>query len=267
MPRVFWPQAVQTGVVIEVAGDTGHHFARVLRAAAGESLTVAADGRSFLAKILHADAKLGSIEVEIGRALPSADPIHQVYLVQGIAKGDKIDHIIQSCTQLGVAGVVVYAAARSVVKLDVKPDKLRAKVNRWRKIAEEAASQSQRDSVPEVWAFRTAQELVEWAQNMPAHQTLLLDEAEQTMSLRQALRGGSNASGEVDKVENKNKQSQAVTMFAVGPEGGWSDEERMMWLEHFGATCVTLGRRILRTETAGLVAATAILFERGDLGG
>ncbi|MBX5436458.1 MAG: 16S rRNA (uracil(1498)-N(3))-methyltransferase [Alicyclobacillaceae bacterium] len=305
MPRVFWPGPLQPGQSVTVGGDDGHHFARVLRVRPGEVVAVAAStgaagdaaGRRlaadsavgdspfaggspfssgvYLAEVEAVDPREGEVRIRVGQPLPSREATHRVYVVQGLAKGDKIELIVQKCTEVGVAGIVVTPAERSVARLPA--DRASQRLERWRKVAREAAAQAQRDRVPEVWFLETGQ-LAGWLEALGRRQVLLLDEAAAgwpavpsvregdayprgALGLRAALRrcpepGDGAASGEA-----------AATVLVVGPEGGWTDAERRLWQDQFGAVAVSLGPRILRTETAGVVAASAVLYEYGELGG
>src|SRR5579875_419706 len=147
MPRIFWNDIIHLGEVLEIAGEQGHHFARVLRSRVGEPVVVASKDGPFLAEIIAVDNKIGQISVTIQNPYPSHEAKRQVLVIQGIAKGDKMDTIVQKCTEVGVSALIVYAAKRSVVQLGKKSAQ---KVERWQKIAAEAAGQAQRDVIPKL---------------------------------------------------------------------------------------------------------------------
>ncbi|WDL96332.1 RsmE family RNA methyltransferase [Alicyclobacillus sp. ALC3] len=255
MRRVFVADTLVPGQSLVVDGQTGHHFARVLRLEVGETLVVAGTNGPHDAVAVSVDSKRGTATLEIGGGTPRRDPIVRVLIVQGMAKGDKVDEVIQRTTELGVWGVWITAMERTVGRLTA--DRASAKVVRWQRIAEEAASQSQRDIVPQVAYYSAAPGLQTVLAEVSPHRVLLLDERETKRGIRQALKSSTSNWRELP----------GPVVLVVGPEGGFSDAERSWWVDTFRAESVTLGGRILRTETAGLVAATAVFCESGELGG
>jgi 16S rRNA (uracil1498-N3)-methyltransferase len=254
MPRIFVPAEPVPGEALRIGGEDGHHFTRVLRARIGEVLAVTGGGRAYLARILDIDKAAGELVVIPESPLPSHESRYPVYLVQGLAKGDKIETIVQKATEIGVAGFLLMQTARSVVRFD--RGRKAAKQDRWQRVAKEAAAQAQRDVVPVVEVALTETEVAAWLRANGISRLFLLDEAEERLGLKQALRqvtAGLDGGGAI--------------AIAVGPEGGWDDAERILWRAEFGAVPVTLGPRILRTETAGIAAAAAILYELDQLGG
>ncbi|GGJ09324.1 ribosomal RNA small subunit methyltransferase E [Alicyclobacillus cellulosilyticus] len=247
MPRVFLPHALAPQAVVRLTGETGHHYARVLRVRSGETVPVAAAGGAWLCRVCAVDPRSGEVELVAESLLPESGPVHKVFLIQALPKGDKMDVIIQKATEIGVAGVLAFAAAHSVTKLS--RDRAGAKVARWQRIAAEAASQSQRDEVPSVGFAHDAAEVSAWLAARGVARVWLLDEAEAANHLGRALR----------------QSGPCVAALAVGPEGGWSAADRALFVERFSAQPVSLGRRILRTETAGPVAVALALYEWGDL--
>ncbi|WP_051343603.1 RsmE family RNA methyltransferase [Alicyclobacillus herbarius] len=253
MPRVFVDQEPQIGQRLTVDGEDGHHFARVLRARVGEPVAVAGSGRACLGRIVEIDRDAGAMVVLPEEELPGHEPALKLYLIQGLAKGDKIESIVQKGTELGMAGFVLLQTNRSVAR--VEPRRAEAKLARWRRVAREAAAQAQRDVIPKVELVYSISEAATWLQSLGVERVFLLDEEEDSYGLRTAVQTGLMAGGPL---------RAAV---AVGPEGGWSDVERKAWAEIARAASVTLGPRILRTETAGIAAAAAILYEFHELGG
>jgi 16S rRNA (uracil1498-N3)-methyltransferase len=249
MPRAFVDAPLFPGARVTLTGEDGHHFSRVLRARPGEELALASGGRAHLAEVVAVDARRGWVEVVVGALLPSSEPRRPVYLVQGLAKGDKIEAVIQHNTEAGAAGFAVLAAARSVVRLDGR--RAEERLVRWRRIAREAASQAQRDAIPEVAYASGVDEVMRWLEARSVRRVFLLDEQEVARGLRQALEDPAAGGGD------------GPIAIAIGPEGGWDDAERAGFMAH-GAAPVTLGRRILRTETAGLAALAAILYHDGE---
>lgn len=253
MPRVFRKESLSIGASLIITGEDGHHFARVLRVRCGEEVAVATPGGTYLAVVQQVFGEEASVTVQIISSLPSHEPQQQVFLLQGLPKGDKLELIIQKCTAVGVAEVLLLKTKRSVVQLDAK--KATAKIRRWERIALEAASQAQRDSVPAIHYFDAVGDLERFMASFGKVRVLLLDEAEQVQGIRSAVQG----------IQSEAENGPIVV--AVGPEGGWDDDERIWWHNVMGARSVSLGPRILRTETAGVVAVTAVLYEFGELGG
>ena len=175
----------------------------------------------------------------------SHEPDVAISLYQGLAKGDKMELVIQKAVEIGVTDIFPVAMDHSVVVLEVS--KAGKKVERWQKIAEAAAKQSKRDIIP------TVHQVMPLGQALQAkEQDLLLVayESENQVSLKEVLQS--------------HKEAKTVGV-VIGPEGGLSMEEVEAAVAR-GGIAVSLGRRILRTETAGLVAATAILYETDNLG-
>ncbi|WP_290586989.1 RsmE family RNA methyltransferase [Alicyclobacillus sp.] len=250
MPRVFVDEPITPGARHTVGGEDGHHYARVLRVRRGEVLAVASGGRAYRCEVAAVDARAGRVDIVVGDPLPPAEPRRPVFLLQGLAKGDKIESVIQHNTEAGAAGFCVLAAARSVVRLDAR--RAEERCVRWRRVAREAAAQAQRDIVPEVGFAGQLDQAMAWLSARGVARVLLLDELESARGFRQALEEASAGEG-----------GGAAIAVAVGPEGGWDDRERTRFLE-LGAVAVTLGPRILRTETAGLAAVSAILYHDGE---
>lgn len=165
----------------------------------------------------------------------------KITLFQGLPKNDKMELIIQKAVELGVAEIVPMATKRAVVKLDAK--KAAKKVQRWNEIAKSAAKQSKRGMIPEVKSVMSFKEAVEYGKSMDM---LLIpyEDAEGIVHSRQV----------VESV--KGKKSLGIY---IGPEGGFPEEEVSLAMEA-GAEPITLGHRILRTETAGMALLSVLMF-------
>lgn len=263
MPRVFWSEPVHTSDTVVIDGEAGHHFVRVLRSRIGEPLILAATNGPFYAEIEQIDSATPSITVQLLRPYPSHEPSRRIVLIQGLAKGDKMETIIQKNVELGIFGVIAYAARRSVVQLNGK--QVSSKLERWQKISEQAASQSQRDIIPKITFAATVKELQAVCRDFSITQLLMLDESEVALGLRSALET-LDMHGEPKLVDSDGEETLTLGLL-VGPEGGWEEAERSHFQDELAARPITLGSRILRTETAGLVAAAAIFYEYGELGG
>lgn len=221
-----------------VEGEAFHYLARVLRVKAGDSLEVF-DGvsQAFDAKVTATSESALTLELGEPRKAASAAP---VWLLQGLPKADKFELVVQKATELGAAAVVPVVMERSISR----PKDGAAKAQRWLKIATEAARQCGRADVPEVPEPCTLNEAL--ALLPPNAQLLVLDEEEKTTRLADAL-------------------DARTPVLVIGPEGGLTRAEVEL-LKAKGARPVTLGPRILRTETAALAALSVILHRRGELG-
>lgn len=239
MIRLLVPGAQEGEVGID--GPRLHYVSRVLRLGAGDSLEVF-DGAG-----ARFEARVQSISPEravlVLGARAEAPASRVVTIAQGLPKADKMEMVLQKGTELGASAFVPLACARSIVKLDGKEE---AKRERWQRIVEEAARQSGRADVPDVMGVVKCSGLVKALGE--GTRVLVLDEEEKMTTLRVAL---SDWAGPV--------------AFVVGPEGGLSREE-VGGLISNGAIAVTLGSRILRTETAALAALAVIRFVDGELG-
>ena len=243
MHRFFIPKPFKQE--IQITGRDAHHIIDVLRMAPGDRLQVVADdGISFLGEIAAVSSNTVAVSAkEILRE--THEPDVSISLLQGLAKGEKMELIIQKAVEIGVADIFPVSMAHSVVVLE--SSKAERKVERWQKIAEAAAKQSKRDVIPAVHEVMTLGQVL---QKEKWDLLLVAYESENQVSLKEALQA--------------HKEAKTIGVI-IGPEGGLSNEEVAVAREH-GGIAVSLGRRILRTETAGLVAATAILYETDNLG-
>lgn len=262
MNRFFLEEqpAPELGAPVRFAIDDVGHIARVLRLRPGEKVLAVLGGAEYLVEL----QQVSGIEVT-GRVIswerPRREPPLDVILVQGLPKGDKMDLIVQKATELGVAGVIPMRTERAIVQLDER--KAAERQRRWQKIAREAAQQSGRLAVPQVLPVCSLGEALAAAGGQEggappaaAVASFFLWEAEQGNSLKQRLRSMPPADG---------TSARRVYLF-VGPEGGFSPAEAAQ-ARAAGVLPVSLGPRILRTETAGPAAVALVLYEWGDLGG
>ena len=241
--RLLLPGA-QAGPV-RVSGEKFHYLARVLRLGAGDVLRVFdGEGREFPA-VVEALSEAGAL-LQLAAA-ESAPAGRAVWLLQGLPKADKLEWVVQKGTELGATDFLPLALERCVVKLDeARGGK---KVQRWQSIADEAARQCGRSDVPTVHA---PQPLSAALKALPEGTVLLvLDEEARSPGLAEAVRGLAAGS---------------PVALLVGPEGGLARSE-VEAARAAGGIPVTVGRRILRTETAALVALTAVQLLDGELGG
>lgn len=243
--RRFFVERIQDHRVY-IEGSDARHIGKVLRLKHGDHIAVVTAGGEEYDVVLeeiHAGMVKGTI-VELREG--TGDPRLTVIMVQGLPKGDKLELIIQKCTELGIAEIWPVHTERSIVRLTgQKADERR---ERWQRIALEAAKQCRRQHVPLV------QNIQSWAQalqNMPDNfQGILLWESEDTNYLQEVLSG---------------MTCDVPLYIFVGPEGGLTGEE-VHAARAKGIRTVTLGPRILRTETAGIAALSIVMYQLGDLG-
>lgn len=233
MYQFFVEPSQINGNRIVITGSDVNHIRNVLRMKIGEEIAVSngIDGKEYRCGIeeYSEDSVLCTLRFikEDGIELPS-----KVYLFQGLPKADKMELIVQKAVELGAYEIIPVAAKRCVVKLDEK--KAAGKVNRWQGIAEAAAKQSKRAVIPQVHPVMTMKAALEYAGKMDVRLIPyeLAEDMEHTRNMLQQIRPG-----------------QSVAIF-IGPEGGFEESEIQAAL-NAGIEPVTLGRRILRTETAG----------------
>ena len=226
--------------------EASHHLCRVLRLAVGDSF-VAFDPASGM----EADAVIQSVAsdaaaVTIGALRPGAVVAHaELALVYGLAKGDKVDAVVRDATELGATRIIIARSSRSVAKAD--GEKANAKVDRWRRIAEQAARQSGRADTPRI------EGVLDW------HAAL---EAAGDLGARYCL--WENATAPLAPLLLAALASRHSIAFAIGPEGGLSEREVEEALA-LGYATVSLGPFILRTETApaAVLGAVRILSQIG----
>lgn len=238
--RLLVPGATEGQTLVE--GARFHHLIRVLRARVGDSLEVFdGEGRAFDAQVTHLTQTAATLVLSAGRSAPRA---RRITIVQGLPKAEKLEWVLQKGTELGAAAFAPAACSRSVVKLDGKEQ---AKQARWQKIVEEAARQCGRAEVPVVHVPRPLKSAVTSLDDRPF--VLVLDEEERAATLTSAVAA----------------VGDGPLALVVGPEGGLSREE-VAELVNAGAVPVSLGRLILRTETAALAALAVLRHLEGELG-
>ena len=228
--------------IITITGSDVNHIKNVLRMKPGEEISVSncLDGKDYRCGITSIEEGRVICELrfvkEDGVELPS-----RVYLFQGLPKADKMELIIQKAVELGVYEIIPVAAKRCVVKLEEK--KAASKIARWRGIAEAAAKQSKRRIVPRIGNVMTFGEAVRKAASMDVKMIPyeLAEGMEKTKALIEGIRPG-----------------QDIAVF-IGPEGGFEESEIDKALAA-GIEPVTLGKRILRTETAGFTVMAWIMY-------
>jgi 16S rRNA (uracil1498-N3)-methyltransferase len=240
LSRVYVSTPLNAGSVIELPAPAAQHLAKVLRARSGDEIVLfAGDGCEFAAAIESIRGSRVTAAVGEARHIDRESPL-AVTLIQCIARGDRMDVIVQKATELGVARIVPVISRRSVVRLDAS--QAASKADHWRGIAIAACEQCGRNRLPVIEAPRPL--LLHLGEMPPGGARLILEPSAT----------GSGAAVEI----------RATVELAVGPEGGFEAEE----LEAFrisGFTSVALGPRVLRTETAAIAGIAWLQSRFGDL--
>ncbi|MBZ2175739.1 16S rRNA (uracil(1498)-N(3))-methyltransferase [Schnuerera sp. xch1] len=231
--------------IIEITGKDVKHIKNVLRLKPKDTVEIISEGKHYTCQISNIFSDKVEVLILDSYNGKNESPI-DIVLFQGIAKGSKMDLIIQKGTEIGIKEFYPLVTKRTVVKIkDSKKEK--NKINRWSNIAEEASKQSKRDIIPlvnNVVGFDKMIDILKEEKNI-----IIPYEMENSYGLKKAL---------------KKIRGERVNLI-IGPEGGFEKEE-IQALKDIGGQVITLGNRILRTETAGIVTASIILYELGDLG-
>lgn len=241
MYHFFVTKEQTSGERIEIIGDDVNHMKNVLRMKVGEQVTVS-DGcdREYLCHIEeifddHIELKIEDIFGET-RELPC-----EIVLFQGLPKGDKMELIIQKAVELGAARIVPVMTSRTIVKWDAK--KAKKKIERYNTIAKTAAKQAKRSVIPVVEDVVNFSQACEMASELSAN-LIPYENAEGMEASRKAI------------ADIKGRKSVGIF---IGPEGGFEEKEVEQAMA-IGATPITLGKRILRTETAGMAVLSILMF-------
>lgn len=231
---------------IHINGEDVDHIVKVLRLKNGDKIQICdGNGKEYICEIIKCDKKEVACKIIESFDNETEAPIN-ITLYQGLPKSQKMDLIVQKCVEIGVVRIVPVITKRVVVKVEGKD--LKNKIERWQRIAYEAAKQSNRGIVPAVSNIMDFEDAIE---EMKQKDLVVVPyEREKERSIKDIR----------DRKDIKN-----IAIF-IGPEGGFEEEEIENCLD-IGAIPITLGPRILRTETAGFVTSALILYELGDLGG
>ena len=229
---------------VTIIGEDVNHIKNVLRMKPGEEIAAIdhETGTEYRCEI--EDFKEDTVQCKLlftkedGIELPS-----KVYLFQGLPKSDKMELIIQKAVELGVYKVIPLATKRAVVKLDAKKEA--SKLTRWNLISESAAKQSKRRIVPEVTGVMTVKEALEYCRDFD-------------IKLIPYELADKEAMADTKKIIDNLQPNQSIAIF-IGPEGGFEESEVTTAVDA-GFSPITLGRRILRTETAGFTVLSWIMY-------
>lgn len=238
LTRVHVDQPLSAGTELALPEGAAAHLVRVLRLGVGDACVLFnGDGRDYAARIVAAGKRELRVAVDSFIPVERESPLSLV-LLQGVARGEKMDLVLQKAAELGVAAIVPLITERTEVKLDAERGEKR--IAHWRGVIAAACEQSGRATLP---SLSTPVALREWTAQAAPGWFL-------------------NPNGE-DSLHDLPRDLAAITL-AIGPEGGLSERDRST-LASAGFRALRLGPRILRTETAGLAAIAAIQAMRGDL--
>ena len=226
---------------VTITGSDVYHIKNVLRMRPGEKIRVSSSSRDMFCEIAELTDDFVQADI-LDEEAPDTELPSQIYLFQGLPKGDRMEYIIQKSVELGVHEIIPVAMKYCVVKLDAK--KAGNKVKRWQAISESAAKQSKRMLIPKIHEVMSFQDALKLAEELDIR--LIPYELAKGMK-------------ETKEILNQIRPGQSVGIF-IGPEGGFEENEVSQALEK-GAQAITLGRRILRTETAGLAILSVLMFQ------
>lgn len=245
MANRFFLESVEEDGRLKLSREESHHVMHVMRRRVGDPLDLL-DGRGTLYQAVIDEVREGCVLARVlGHQSVRRELSVSVTLVQGLCKKDKMDLVVQKATELGATSIMGVQTARSDVRL--KPDRAAKKLERWMSLAREATKQCGRGVVPDVSLAGSLDACLRDACQTPCH-LLVLYECETGSTLRDVLSGWHDG--------------LPIVAF-IGPEGGFAPEE-VERLKASGARSATFGRRILRTETAGLAALACLGYEFGD---
>ena len=235
---------------VEISGQDYKHISRSLRLQEGDKIIACTgDGNDLLVKLdeFTDDAVRGKV---LKKTKSSTEPDLKVTLAQAIPKNRNMELVAQKTTEIGINEIIPLSTKRTIVRL--KGKKRKKRIDRWQRIAEEAAKQSQRGVIPGINDIFTVKQLKTIRDRYDLILVLWVDN--DARSLSEVL-------SDINRSEIKN------VMLIIGPEGGFTDQEINIIKDDLNGHSVRLGPRIFRTETAGLVGLSALLYEFNELGG
>ncbi|AGK97074.1 16S rRNA (uracil(1498)-N(3))-methyltransferase [Clostridium pasteurianum] len=248
MHKFFVPENNINDSIAIITGDDVKHIYKVLRLKIGDKININnCIGKEFLGEIKTIDKTMITCNIIENININNESNIN-IHLYQGLPKAVKMELITQKATELGVMSVTPVITERVIVKNELSESK---KIERWNKIALEACKQSKRTIIPEVKNIIKFNDFLKEVEDFDL--VVVPYENEKNQGIRNMI----------GSLEGKQIKTIAIM---VGPEGGFEEEE-IKKLKEIGAYIVTLGPRILRTETAGFVCSSLLMYELGDIGG
>lgn len=239
MQQIFVDQSVKIDDTFMVEGEDARHLLQVLRMRQGEQLRVSThEGDNYLCQIESADK--GQVTLRVLEEVASTELEKRIYLFQAIPKGDRMETVIEKAVELGVYEIIPVEMKYCVVKLDDK--KKASRLKRYQSIAEAAAKQSKRSSIPKIHDFMTYAEAVTYARQCD-ERIVPYECAEGMEATKRALAQMTDATS---------------ISIMIGPEGGFADEEIEAVREDMDV--ISLGSRILRTDTAAITTMSMVML-------
>ena len=239
MQQIFINQSVKEQEIFTVAGDDARHLSQVLRMRAGETLRVSTQaGDNYLCEIVALNKT--EVTLRVLEKMASTELEKRIYLFQAIPKGDRMETVIEKAVELGVYEIIPVEMKYCVVKLDDK--KKASRLKRYQSIAEAAAKQSKRSSIPQIHDFMTYAEAVAYARQCDA--CIVPYECAEGMEATK-------------RVLTKMADASSISIM-IGPEGGFADEEIEAVREDMDV--ISLGSRILRTDTAAITTMAMVML-------
>lgn len=239
MQQIFINQSVKEQETFTVAGDDARHLSQVLRMRAGETLRVSTQaGDNYLCEIVALNKT--EVTLRVLEKMASTELEKRIYLFQAIPKGDRMETVIEKAVELGVYEIIPVEMKYCVVKLDDK--KKASRLKRYQSIAEAAAKQSKRSSIPQIHDFMTYAEAVAYARQCDV--CIVPYECAEGMEATK-------------RVLTKMADASSISIM-IGPEGGFADEEIEAVREDMDV--ISLGSRILRTDTAAITTMSMVML-------
>ena len=241
MYRFFTDRSQIADGLVHITGEDVNHIRNVLRMHRGETVLISCgDEWEYTCEVDSLSEEEVTCRI-VDAQLPGKELPSRIFLFQCLPKGDKMETVVQKAVELGAYAVIPVSSRRCIMKLDAK--RAAQKTIRWNKIAESAAKQSKRLIIPEVHEIMTFGEALEYAGDLDV--LLMPYEMESGM-------------GETRRILSAIQQGQSVGVL-IGPEGGFEEQEAEDARNH-GFSTITLGKRILRTETAGMTILSILMY-------
>lgn len=260
MPKFFVRNSQIKEEKIEIVGEDVNHIVHVLRLKKQDEIQICDKDNGITYETQIIEIGKGEVNCKILKTLEQeVESKVQVTIFQGLPKADKMEYIIQKSTEIGGIEIIPVAMKRCIVKLEGKDEN--KKIERWQKIAEVAAKQSGRDRIPDIRNVMKFEQMKEIISDFDLF--LVAYEDEKEVSLKQVLEEHRKRNTNVkkkDELVDLEKQNSLKIGIVIGPEGGIEKQE-VEELKAYNAKVITLGNRILRTETASLVILSNIMYE------
>jgi 16S rRNA (uracil1498-N3)-methyltransferase len=248
VPRIFFPGSVREGELCELGEQTLRYIKSVLRMKKGESL-ILFDGAGWEYEAAIKTFLDDRVSIEVLKKNRIPEKAVKISLFQALPKATKMDFIVQKATELGADRIISFQSARTVPRLS--QDKARGKISRWRSIAQEASRQCGRADIPEIRGIVSFEEMLACSEGQSLK--IILWEEESKRNIKEILRD--------EKYAGANDIS-----VVIGPEGGFTREEIERAADK-GFISATMGKNILKVETAVLAILSIIQYEKGIFGG